>query len=251
MSAQPSGRWELLRPDQIEAIVAAAPVAYMPLGTYEHHGWHLPVCFDTIKAHTLCMLAAERTGGVVMPSFYYGTGGGHSDFKWSIIADEHEVRPLLDRTLDRLALFGFRVVVMLTGHYPSQQIELVESAARDAAERNPGTRYFALGEYDLSAPEPGDARVGDHAAMYETSIAMALDPSWVDLGELRQGRDPGAVTIPTSPRGPQEALDPAAALYAIGGHDPRVRASLRLGTRLVGEIVSGMAARVSEALASS
>jgi creatinine amidohydrolase len=105
---------EQLRPDDLEAILAAAPVAYVPLGTFEHHGWHLPVGFDGVKAQALCRRVAERTGGVVLPPFWYGIGGGHVGYKWTVIVAEEQVRPLLALTLEHLARFGFRVVVLLT-----------------------------------------------------------------------------------------------------------------------------------------
>jgi len=114
--------YEFSHPDDLEATLRDAPVAYVPLGTYEHHGWHLPVGFDGIKAHALCRRAAEQTGGVVFPTFFYGTGGGHVSYQWTAILEEPLIRPLLAATLDRLARFGFRVVVLLTGHYPPEQV---------------------------------------------------------------------------------------------------------------------------------
>ena len=35
-------------PRELEEVLAEAPLAFVPLGTYEHHGFHLPVCFDGI-----------------------------------------------------------------------------------------------------------------------------------------------------------------------------------------------------------
>ena len=67
-----------MSPDELETVLAEAPLAFVPLGTYEHHGFHLPVCFDGIKAHALCERVAQRTGGTVLPTFFYGTGAGTS-----------------------------------------------------------------------------------------------------------------------------------------------------------------------------
>src|SRR5438093_392223 len=135
----PFGPLEQLRPDDLEAILAQSPVAFVPLGTYEHHGWHLPVGFDGVKAAALCRRVAERTGGVVLPTFWYGIGGGHVGYKWTMIQTEEQVRPLLAATLDHLARFGFRVVVLLTGHYAGEQVRMVHALAREAQERHPGT----------------------------------------------------------------------------------------------------------------
>ena len=38
-SQPPSGRMEQMTPDDLEAMLDSAPVAFVPLGTYEHHGW--------------------------------------------------------------------------------------------------------------------------------------------------------------------------------------------------------------------
>ena len=42
--------YEELRPDQLEAQLEESPIAFWPLGLLEHHGWHLPIGFDGIKA---------------------------------------------------------------------------------------------------------------------------------------------------------------------------------------------------------
>lgn len=81
---KPHGRMEEMSPDELEAVLAEAPVAFVPLGTYEHHGFHLPVCFDGIKAHAFCERVARQTGGTVLPTFFYGTGGGHIGYKWTL-----------------------------------------------------------------------------------------------------------------------------------------------------------------------
>jgi len=45
-------------------LIQEAPVAFWPLGLLEHHGWHLPIGFDGIKAKRICMRVARETGGV-------------------------------------------------------------------------------------------------------------------------------------------------------------------------------------------
>ena len=72
-------RYQELRPDELAACRDASPVAFWPLGLIEHHGWHLPVGFDGIKAEHICIRVAERTGGVLFPTMWWGAGGGHGD----------------------------------------------------------------------------------------------------------------------------------------------------------------------------
>ncbi len=65
-----------LRPDQLEAMIKEKLVAFWPLGLIEHHGWHLPIGFDGLKAEKLCIRIAEKTGEV----FCSSCGGG---FGWT------------------------------------------------------------------------------------------------------------------------------------------------------------------------
>ena len=249
--AKPHGRMEEMRPDELEQVLAEAPVAFLPLGTFEHHGWHLPVCFDAIKARALCERVARRTGGTVLPAFFYGTGGGHVGYKWTLILPEAQITLLIEATLDHLARQGFKVVVILTGHYPKEQVDMVHRLAREAGGRHPLVQFIGLTEPEVTTPQPGDGYGGDHAAKYETSIALALNPDWVCLDQLTAGREPTRVTLPETPRGEAATHDPTHPLYAIHGQDPRITASKELGEKLVEEIVSRLAGRVEEALSSA
>ncbi len=250
-NAKPHGRLEEMSPDELEAVLAQSPVAFVPLGTYEHHGFHLPVCFDGIKAHALCERVAARTGGTVLPTFFYGTGGGHVGYKWTLMMTEAQIAPLIEASLDHLARHGFRVVVLLTGHYPREQVDMAHRLAQEAQQRHPQTRFIGLTEPEVTTPQQGDAYGGDHAAKYETSIALALNPDWVRRDRLTPGRDPARVTLPETPRGEASTHDPAHPLYAIYGQDPRTTASKELGDKLVAEIVSRLADQVNAALAAA
>ena len=220
VAVRPHGHMEELVPDELERILAKCPIAYVPLGTYEHHGFHLPVCFDGIKAHALCERAAARTGGVVLPTFFYGTGGGHVGYKWTLMLPEQQIAPIIAATLDHLAQQGFRVVVVLTGHYPQEQVEMVHRLAKEAHERNPKVVFIGLTEPEITTPVAGDAYGGDHAAKYETSIGMALRPEWVHMERFKAEREVTQVTLPGTPRGTASTHDPTHPLYAIHGQDP-------------------------------
>jgi creatinine amidohydrolase/Fe(II)-dependent formamide hydrolase-like protein len=245
---KPHGRMEEMLPDELQAVIEQAPVAFVPVGTFEHHGWHLPVCFDGIKAHALCERVAQRTGGTVLPTFFYGTGGGHIGYPWTLMLPEAQIMPLIEATLDHLARHGFRAVVLLTGHYPKEQVDMVHRLAREAQSRHPQVRFLGLTEPEITTPLPGDSYGGDHAAKYETSIALALNPKWVHLDRLTAGRDPARVTLKETPRGTASTHDPTHPLYAIYGQDPRTAASKELGEKLVAEIVSRLAGQVERAL---
>jgi creatinine amidohydrolase len=213
-------RFELLRPDELREVLAKTPVAYVPLGTLEFHGWHLPLGFDALKAHALCMLACAETGGTVLPPWFLGFEGGHRDFEGSILFDEDTFRAMVRRILGRLAAMGFRVIVLLTGHYPNQQMDAVREEAERFTARG-GARALGLAEPEAY---PGAFR-GDHAAKWETSIAMHLMPELADFSLMAAHDDP---------------------VHGICGEDPRAAASAALGEETVHGMVATLVARVRE-----
>lgn len=234
------GDYQLLHPDELEQIKNQSPIAYIPLGTYEHHCYHLPVGFDGIKAQAICQRAAEITGGVVMPCFFFGTGGGHIGTRWTHMWTPEELWPLLAQSIDMLVENGFTKIMLFTGHYPMEQVDMVKQIAAEAELRHPGKRMVGICDFDVSTPLPGDQLAGDHAAKYETSIAMELNPEWIRMDFLYE-HDPRVVTLPITPiKNDGGPYDPTSPLYAMHGMDPRIHANKELGQRLVDEIVRRM-----------
>lgn len=208
-------RIEFLLPSEITAALAARSVVYVPLGTYEWHGEHLPIGLDALTAHGICCAAAQRDGGLVCPPLYYGTGGGHGDYPWTIMVDGEEIVPLLRTTLSRLAGFGVRHAVLMSGHFAGEQIDMIQSLAAEVQAEGAGLRVDAL-----AVNMPGLDLAPDHAALFETTLLGALWPDRVRIELL-----PPLATSPTidpgdNPMGPQRH-DRAHPLYGIFGPDPR------------------------------
>ena len=122
-------RYVELCPDDLASAVSETPVAFWPLGLIEHHGWHLPVGFDGLKAERLCIRIAERTGGVLLPPLWWGARGGHSIFKWTHYQAEEAAESTLVTTVQQLIAFGFRVIVLVAGHYPGWNSSTATSPA--------------------------------------------------------------------------------------------------------------------------
>ncbi|MDA1191871.1 MAG: creatininase family protein, partial [Candidatus Poribacteria bacterium] len=95
-------RYVETRPDELAAMVAESPVAFLPLGLIEHHGWHMPVGYDGIKAERLCVRIAERTGGVILPVMWWGANGGHGDFLWTHYQPPQASASVLRTTTEQL-----------------------------------------------------------------------------------------------------------------------------------------------------
>ena len=68
-------QFELLHPDELAQVIAETPVAYVPCGSLEWHGRHLPLGCDAMRGQKECVEAAKRTGGVVLPAHYIAAPG--------------------------------------------------------------------------------------------------------------------------------------------------------------------------------
>jgi creatinine amidohydrolase len=171
-------RFERLKPGELEAIVRERPLAWIPVGTLEWHGPHLPVGLDALKAHAICMRAAERAGGVVLPASYFSILG--MNFPWTFKYNPLAFTHLMMSTLRRLRRNGVRVMIIVTGHYPVEQVLLLIGIAH-AFMAATGAVVVAVPEFAM-APETG--YWGDHAAKWETSIMMELFPELVGQKEM-------------------------------------------------------------------
>ena len=62
-------------------------------------------------------------GDVVLPRLHYGAGGGHGVYPWSMMMPrENEIAALLDFIIGRIKEFSFKLVVLFSGHFPSEQL---------------------------------------------------------------------------------------------------------------------------------
>ncbi len=236
-------RYEELRPDELSACVASSPIAFWPLGLLEHHGWHLPVGFDGLKAERICVRVAERTGGVLLPVMWWGGIGGHGDFHWTLYQEEEAYASILARTVRGLAVFGFRCIVLLAGHYPWQRT----LASRMPALQQASPDVLMLWGTEMTICGEAVKLKGDHAAREETSFGLSLFPERVDLGALRPGRGdeawPGGDPPPAEGRHPGVHFDPADPLFAQMGEDARM-ASAERGEEGIGRLVDELTTRI-------
>lgn len=204
-SAEQAGRevrLERMRPAEIEAAAKACGTLFLPLGTIEWHGFHNTVGVDAVKAHDLCVRAAQRGGGVVAPALFGGVGGLNEP--WTFVMEpEDEIRSVLlkgwvEKLCREAVRNGFKAVIVLTGHYgAAQQIVVRDVAVRMTQEL--GLPVLGTPEYMLALDE---GYRGDHAAWGETALMMYLEPGSVDLSRLGNpphkgvfGRDPREATI--------------------------------------------------------
>ena len=242
-------RYEELRPDELASMLNQSPVAYWPLGLIEHHGWHLPIGYDGLKAEQLCRRLAARTGGVVLPVMWWGALGGHDRFLWTHYQNASTAADVLTTTAAQLLRFGFRALVFVAGHYPWQALldEHLPPVQREFSDEVMllwGTEMTLTADVGVKLP-------GDHAALEETSYGLALFPELVALEALTAGRDdsawPGGQPPPPEERHPGVCFDPGEPLFGQMGEDARSATAERVEAGLA-MLVEHVTSRVDKFL---
>jgi len=202
-------RYQLLRPAEAVERRLACPVVYIPIGTLEWHGVHNPLGADTLQAEHLAIICARKGGGLVFPPLYYGesrleglmeSNAGDKDeiaelmsldsenfqpgcFIYSEQEQNENYQRLLLHILNQAETLGFKVAVLLAGHYP-----LIDHARAAAVIYNKHVRrtgkMLAWATVDYLHLREEHSCAGDHAGGWETSHCMAIDPELVDISLL-------------------------------------------------------------------
>jgi creatinine amidohydrolase len=206
---------ELLLPHEIDAALAHRSVVYLPLGSIEFHSAHLPIGLDGLNAHGVCARAASTSGGIVLPTLYYGTGGGHTTYPWTIMAPAATLADLLTRSLQRLADFGVRLAVLFTGHFADEQLSMIDGIADEWNGGTTSLRVLALAVNRSDASVPPD-----HAGVFETSLLSAMWPDRVEIDRLPSLSDAPTIDPDGDVMGAHRH-DPAHPLHGVFGPDPR------------------------------
>ncbi|HZU87118.1 MAG TPA: creatininase family protein [Anaerolineaceae bacterium] len=232
-----------LTPAEFRQRLADAPIAYLPLGTLEWHGEHLPLGADGLQAQGFFTQLARRAGGIVLPMLFLGPDAhqmtaGQEFFGMDIfgfpkgepqqldgsaywIADE-QFQSLVEAVLYQLARAGFKIVVA-HGHGPSTKLF--------DQHRSEWSKRFGLDLFICWDTQNWDRETGlqtDHAAANETSLMMALHPEMVKMERL-----PAALSEPPK---------------ALLGEDPRLHASLEKGHKIIEKNLAWMEKVLRQAL---
>jgi creatinine amidohydrolase len=220
-------RFELLLPWQLRDIITTSPIAYIPIGTFEWHSEHLPIGLDALTAHGLCLRAAAKTGGVVLPALHYGTGGGHGDYPFTIMIPKPDaIEAQLAFTISRLESFAFKKIVVFSGHFPSEQLDMIDRLAAKHSHLKFTVLATAVNRIEGLDIAP------DHAGVFETTLLYAMHPNLVQMDRL-----PSLANVPlTSDDWAESRHNPKHPVFGVVGPDPRSFEPQRAATLLAAAV---------------
>lgn len=180
-------KYEEMKPTEINEVLATCPIAYLVWGAHEWHGVHNPVGLDTLKAYHMTLELCKVTGGVVLPPVYcgYQTMKPWQGFRHTLEFSKDLVRRYVYEHLENLYEEGFRVMVVVMGHYGGKHVETIKAGVAEFKEKHNYPGVMAMTDY-----EPASwisVKGGDHAGKNETSLMMYFRPDLVNTSLLPDG----------------------------------------------------------------
>lgn len=224
--------YQELKPWEFRRRIQEAPIAYLPLGTLEWHGEHMPLGADGIQSQYLFEQIASEVGGIVLPMLFLGPdiknikdgkelygmdtyqfeGRSYEEqqLEGSAYYIEDELyKSILDSIAKQLSRAGFKILVA-HGHGPSTR--QFENCIYEFKEKYGLCCYNCFFD-DLGVDSERLGYQTDHAAMNETSIVMAINMDLVDLSKINDPED-------VAPKG-------------VAGIDPRFHADPQIGLNAI------------------
>jgi len=183
---------EMTWPEVREAIERGAGV-FLPVGSTEQHGYHLPLATDVILPTELALAVADELDFLVAPPVAYGyrsrpLSGGGQGFVGTTSLQARTLMSLVEDVLSELIRQGFERIAVVNWHFENQNF--VYEAACLALERHRGSSarilvaehpFAELSEATMKTlfPEGFPGWDYEHASIMETSLMLHLRPELV------------------------------------------------------------------------
>lgn len=172
---------EMTMPEFVSGLEKTRTV-FIPFGSTEEHGPHLPLSTDTLHAVEVGRKLARRRPIFVAPPIPYGVCRSTSRHPGTISVGTGTLRALVIDIVTSLYRQGLRNFILLTGHAGGTHTATLTDAGEELLERFSDLRIAVLTEFMLAAREgrglietPDDS----HAGEIETSRIMHSHPQLV------------------------------------------------------------------------
>jgi len=165
-------------------------LAFVPLGSTEQHGPHLPEATDAIIAEGFAREAARRTGYLCTPTVDIGVSPHHRQFHGTMWVDAPVFRDYVESLTRNLTYHGIDRVIFVNAHGGNvDHLREVGRRLRDA-----GDCYAIEWMWDESITDRIEEvfeTPGPHGGPKETSLVWHLEPDLVREDRIEDARDGG------------------------------------------------------------
>ncbi|MEW6709697.1 MAG: creatininase family protein [Candidatus Riflebacteria bacterium] len=164
---------------EIENLLAREAPLFIPIGTVEPHGRHLPVGTDTLCAEKIAEELSINLNGAVAPSLEYGVTNSLAQTAPSSFFSEELYEKFVEGILQSFVRHGFKCLILVNGH--GGNVEPLKRLARRLI-RQEAMAVSVIHWWKLSEKfvEPiFKTGPGGHAAVEETAAMLHFCPTMV------------------------------------------------------------------------
>ncbi|MCE4617157.1 MAG: creatininase family protein [Desulfurococcales archaeon] len=169
--------WELTGKNIDEADLS---IMFLPVGSIERHGFHLPLGTDTLAPLFIAEKTAEKVGGLVLPPIWYGSCMAMRGHRGTFDISQEALSKYVGEILREAWRNGARLVVIVNGH--GGNTPALHYTAREVS-GNTGLAVIVVDWWRDVAVETRRSlfQKPGHAGEDETSAILAIAGHLVDI----------------------------------------------------------------------
>ena len=219
-----------------EVYERATDVAYFPVGTQEGHGAHLPMGTDMYTATATSILAAERTGGVVLHPLAYSFTGATNAFRGTVSIPMHLEMEVVKAVVRNLWEQGFRAIWVVSCHGPNDIPIMM--ALRELYEYDRIVAAYFNPSHSVDPKKYGyDDPARETAMCYASMEVLGMG------GRIDEIKAEASEPLPPLELPGREGLATGYHYTDMRQHVPARKVDLEVGRKLLEEAASELAAR--------
>ena len=168
---------------EVEKQIKQCPVAIVPVGSTEQHGYHLPLGTDTYLAEKLSEMVSERTGALVYPSINFSYSWSWRDRVGTVALRESILQEVVRDVVKSMERYGIGAVIFLNGHEANGSVlkYAVRAVQDETSVKILWMFYPGLKEVYTKYMESPTWGGMFHACEFETSLMLASHEELVHM----------------------------------------------------------------------
>lgn len=155
---------------------------FIPFGSTEEHGFHLPLDTDTIQVYEVLKTVAEKLPIFIAPPLHYGVCRSTSNHPGTIGIRSQTLRALAKDIVESLYRQGLRHFVLISGHAGKTHMNAILEAGEELLIEYEDMKMAIICEYELAREVSREfVKTADdsHAGEIETSRILYVRPELV------------------------------------------------------------------------
>ena len=169
--------------DEVAGRVKQYPVAILPMGATEQHGYHMPLGVDIFLAEALSNKVAKKTGAIVLPTLPFGYSYVWRDDAGTVSLQQQHLKSVIKDVAHSVSRYGVKHLILINGH--AANTTSMKYAIRDLRD-DCDTQVWSVFYPNLNTVlnEVCDSKMWFnivHACEFETSLMLAIRPELVQM----------------------------------------------------------------------